>query len=232
MQCDNISFSKTKYQKRYPILGLTFAVIMVTFLSTPECQAVTLTITATNGSVTVTPDKADYDVGEVVELKTKPDTGYYFSGWAGDAQGKWIVLNVTMDRDKTITANFDTWQPPIGIPMPEFGIFETHLMYDGQTYDFGSGPEPYKDAGNGPYTHYVDNTHPSATDSGNPYGTASMPRVTVPVDVPEGSVVEIHSALPTGGSVFASGEGTSEKPIFVRGVGNPRIEGELVVGEY
>jgi len=33
MECDNISFSKTEYQKRYHLLGLTFAVIMVTVLS-------------------------------------------------------------------------------------------------------------------------------------------------------------------------------------------------------
>ena len=57
MGCDNISFSKTKYQKSHFILGLTFAVIMITLLSASECQAVTLTIAANNGSVTATPAK-------------------------------------------------------------------------------------------------------------------------------------------------------------------------------
>ncbi|MCP4543855.1 MAG: hypothetical protein GY832_42620 [Chloroflexi bacterium] len=52
------------------------------------------------------------------------------------------------------------WEPPIGIPRPEFGITETHYMYEGQTYDYDGTPRPYKDAGNGPYTHYIDNTQP------------------------------------------------------------------------
>jgi len=226
MKSDNISFIKTKYQKRNLILGLTFAVIMVTLLSASECQAVTLTITANNGSVTATPAKADYTAGEVVELRPKPDTGYYFAGWAGDARGQRLVLNLTMDSDKAITAHFDVWQPPIGIPMPEFGIFETHYMYEGQMYDFGSGPEPYKDAGNGPYTHYVDNTHPSATDSGNTYGSASKPRDTIPRDLPAGSVVEVHGGPYTyingGDKTLIEGMGSESQPVFVRGVNTPQ----------
>jgi len=193
---------------------------MVVIAPALECHAVTLTVNATNGSVTATPDKTDYNIGEVVELKPKPNTGYYFSGWAGDARGKRLVLNVTMDTDKTITANFDTWQPPIGIPVPDFGIFETHMMYQGQTYDFGSGPELYKDAGNGPYTHYVDNTHPMATDTGNTYGTADIPRNTIPSPVAKGSVVEIHGGPYThkqGSHLRMDGIGTAERPIFYRG---------------
>jgi len=45
------------------------------------------------------------------------------------------------------------WVPPIGIPKPDFGIEETHYMYAGLV---GNGI--YYDAGNGPYTHYVDNS--------------------------------------------------------------------------
>ncbi len=216
-----MSFSKTKYQKSYRILGLIFAVIMVSFLSARKCQAVTLTITANNGSVTATPDKAQYDVGEVVELRPKPDTGYYFAGWAGDAQGKRLVLNLKMDSDKTITANFDTWQPPIGIPAPEFGIFETYRMYDDPA---NRSPElTYtQNAEDGFYTHYVDNTHPNATDSSNPYGTAAKPRLTIPLNLPAGfpagSVVEVH-----GGPysyidrISIVVNGTADMPIFIRG---------------
>ena len=65
--------------------------------------------------------------------------------------------------------------PPIGIPAPPFGINESHTMYAGQWYP--AGGFTYRDAGNGPYTHYVDNTHPSATNTSNPYGTATTPSV-------------------------------------------------------
>jgi len=222
--------SKTADRQDRPTLVRLLLVIASTVAFCVESRAVTLTIHATNGSVTADPDKSDYTLGEVVELRPKPNTGYCFTGWSGDARGKSLVLNLTMDSDKTITANFDTWRPPIGIPEPEFGIFETHMMYQDRTYDFGNGPEPYKDAGNGPYTHYVDNTHPNATDSDNPYGTAATPRLTIPLGVPEGSVVEIHGGPYTEevrGTVFTldrrvplQGFGTSVKPVFFRGIVN------------
>jgi len=180
----------------------------------------TLSITANNGSVRVNPDKVSYDEGEKVELIPKPDTGYCFKEWQGDAQSKRLVLNLTMDSDKTIIANFETWKPPIGIPMPEFGIFETYRMYDvpanrnpALTYT--------QNAEGGYYTHYIDNTHLNATDTSNPYGTASKPRKTIPNNLPEGSVVELHGTYDyaeVAGYSIIEGAGTALKPIFIRGL--------------
>jgi hypothetical protein len=96
------------------------------------------------------------------------------------------------------------WTPPIGIPQPSFGIVESHTMYQGQLYDYNNDgvPEaPYKDAGNGPYTHYVDRSAPNCTDGVNDsnYGTPALPRRTIPGDnlnslapLKAGSVVEVH----------------------------------------
>ena len=115
------------------------------------------------------------------------------------------------------------WDPPIGIPAPSFGIDESHMMYVGQTYDFGSGPVTYPDAGNGPYTHYIDNTHPSATDSSNDFGTPAKPRKTVPWNLPAGSVVEIRGITYNTPSPYVrywtwfSAAGTAAKPVFIRG---------------
>ena len=232
----NSLYCKIAHQDSYRMFWLTLAMVVLLFLGAAECQAVTLTITATNGSVIATPDKTDYSVGEIVELRPKPDTGYYFTGWAGDAQGRRLVLTLTMDSNKAITANFSTWEPPIGIPEPEFGIHETHGMYDGQTYDFGSGPEPYKDAGNGPYTHYVDNTDPNSTDSSNPFGTVSKPRKSIPSNLsnglPAGSVVEVHGG-PYEHSVIIRAAGSADLPIFIRGVDIPEFRsGIYLVGQY
>lgn len=127
--------------------------------------------------------------------------------------------------------DFDAWHPPIGIPAPDFGIKETHYMYElgpgedcttnpEKCYDFGNGPEPYPDFGNGPYTHYVDNTHANATDDGNTFGAPAQPRVTIPFDVPAGSVVEVQGGPYThdaGQRMPLGGRGTVERPIFVRG---------------
>ncbi len=112
------------------------------------------------------------------------------------------------------------WMPPIGIPKPEFGIEETYRMYDDVA---NRNPDLVytENAEGGFYTHYVDNTHPSATNSDNSYGTASIPRNTIPRNLVTGSVVEVHGGPYTydfGGSIFIVGHGTLEHPVFVRGV--------------
>jgi len=220
MQSKCASIAKKDKQRVRPILVRPLVVSLALIALATESQAATLTITASNGSVTATPQKAQYDIGETVELRPKPDTGYYFSGWAGDARGNRLVLNLTMDGDKSITANFDTWQPPIGIPAPDFGISETYRMYD---VSANRSPDlTYtQNAEGGHYTHYIDNTHPNAADSGNPYGTASNPRRTIPRGLPAGSVVEVHGGpytyLNGGDKIIMDAVGTAERPVFVRG---------------
>jgi hypothetical protein len=96
------------------------------------------------------------------------------------------------------------WTPPIGIPMPPFGINEQA----------------------GPFTHYVDNTHPLATDSGNPNGSPALPRRTVPTSLAAGSRVEVRGGpYVVNSSVTWTGNGTLAAPVFVSGIGGPRIIG-------
>jgi hypothetical protein len=113
---------------------------------------------------------------------------------------------------------FAGYVPPIGIPAPSFGIDENVSMYSSSTYDFGSGPVPYPDAGNGPYTHYVDNGAVGATDTANTYGTPAKPRLTVPLTLAAGSVVEVHGGGYLLPEFTAGATGTPTKPIFIRGV--------------
>ena len=118
---------------------------------------------------------------------------------------------------RTIQLSVDTsYDPPIGIPSPEFGIVESHWMYASATFDFGLGPEPYRDAGNGPYTHYVN--FQTGSDASNPFGTAEHPRKHFPANLAAGSVVEVHgSGFDTTGNILVRGNGTAAKPIFIRG---------------
>ncbi len=114
----------------------------------------------------------------------------------------------------------DDYVPPIGIPAPSFGINESHTMYNGQYY--AAGGFAYGDAGNGPYTHYVDNTHPSATNTDNPYGTPARPRADLfdgsVITLPAGSVVEIHGGPYSYSSQRTiSNQGTATNPVFIRG---------------
>lgn len=106
--------------------------------------------------------------------------------------------------------------PPIGISEPPFGVNESHLMYANASYDYGGNVSPYHDAGNGPYTHYVD--FDTGSDTGNPFGTQASPRRTIPTNLAAGSVVELHGTNIASSIRFTlRGQGTPSQPIFIRG---------------
>lgn len=69
-------------------------------------QTYALTVNGANGSVTRSPDKTSYDCGETVSLSPHANSGYRFDHWSGDASGPANPLTVTMDANKTVTANF------------------------------------------------------------------------------------------------------------------------------
>ena len=103
------------------------------------------------------------------------------------------------------------WAAPVGIPRPTFGIVEQA----------------------GTPTHYVDNTHPSATDSSNPRGSSSTPRATVPSSLDAGSVVEVRGGPYNVSRTTWVAHGSAAAPVFVKGVGAPVFrgnEGQIIVG--
>ena len=132
------------------------------------------------------------------------------------------------------THNALAYELPIGIPAPEFGIEETHEMYDGQFYT--AGGFEYRDAGNGPYTHYVDNTAANCDDSNaGGYGTAQEPLCNITrfgdfTSLPAGSVMEIHGGPYTfnPGWTRMTLNGSQNNPVFVRGVDNDGQQVQLV----
>lgn len=75
----------------------------------------TLTVNASNGTVTKNPSQTSYNHGTSVVLTATPNTGYVFTSWSGDASGSLNPLTVIMTSDKTITANFTAIvQGPVG----------------------------------------------------------------------------------------------------------------------
>ncbi len=66
----------------------------------------TLTVNATNGSVSKDPDSTSYHYGTTVSLTATPATGYHFVSWSGAATGSSNPVVVTMDQSKSVTANF------------------------------------------------------------------------------------------------------------------------------
>jgi len=64
------------------------------------------TNTVGQGSVSKSPDKSTYTHGEIVQLTAIPSTGWSFSSWSGDQDGSVNPASITMNSNKTITANF------------------------------------------------------------------------------------------------------------------------------
>jgi hypothetical protein len=101
---------------------------------------------------------------------------------------------------------FASYNPPIGIPVPEFGVEQTvNSIYGSNEY----------------HTHFIDNTHPESTDSENPFGTTSKPRKSIPNNfiLEAGSVVLIKGGpYEMGGETFWEGNGSVNQPVFIRGL--------------
>ncbi len=70
---------------------------------------ITYTFTiAVSGNGTTTPGAGTYShpAGTVVRVTAAPSAGWVFSNWSGDATGSANPIDITMNTNKTITANF------------------------------------------------------------------------------------------------------------------------------
>lgn len=132
------------------------------------------------------------------------------------------------------------WVPPIGIPDPadEWGVADPidDPKPDTTTHCPGWHEIPKRAnsiaAGDDRNAYYVDNTHPSATDTGNTYGHPDLPRLTPPLGVVllAGDYMEIHGdgnamlqANPYTTALRPRGEGTEANPIWIVGVDQPQF---------
>ena len=99
----------------YTVGGVTrSAQKAVTVLNT-VVVAYTLNVSAVNGTVAKSPDQGSYSSGSQVVLTAAGATGYGFESWSGDATGNQNPLTVTMDSNKSITANFAPSTRTIGL---------------------------------------------------------------------------------------------------------------------
>jgi uncharacterized repeat protein (TIGR02543 family) len=74
-----------------------------------EAPKVTLTTAASpsnGGTIDPAPGTYSYYVNSEETLTASPYSNYTFSGWSGDASGTTNPLDVTLDSNKSITANF------------------------------------------------------------------------------------------------------------------------------
>jgi uncharacterized repeat protein (TIGR02543 family) len=103
-----------------------------------------LTINTTivgEGQVLRTPQQNVYSEGDVVTLTAVPDVGWQFESWGGDLTGTQNPVQVTLDTNKNITANFVQGQYALQIHVPQGGG-AVQVQPPGRSYR-GSGQEAY-----------------------------------------------------------------------------------------
>ncbi|MBI4761641.1 MAG: choice-of-anchor Q domain-containing protein [Chloroflexota bacterium] len=72
------------------------------------CYTLTTYINPGGGNVTVPAQTCPggYTAGSVIQLTAAPNAGFIFSNWSGDASGSTNPVSVTMNANKSVTANF------------------------------------------------------------------------------------------------------------------------------
>ncbi len=66
----------------------------------------TLTVTATHGSISKSPNQNSYNQGDSVTLTALPDACYEFDSWSGACSGAASTCALTMYENKSVTATF------------------------------------------------------------------------------------------------------------------------------
>ena len=67
----------------------------------------TLTVTTVGSGGVSGNTQSNYERGTTVNLSPAPDAGWEFLSWSGDASGTSSNISLVMDRDKSVTAQFD-----------------------------------------------------------------------------------------------------------------------------
>jgi uncharacterized repeat protein (TIGR02543 family) len=63
-----------------------------------------------SGTVTKSPDKATYHLGDQVQLTAAPAQSWFFAGWTGDVTSSNTQVTVTIDENPQVTATFTQTQ--------------------------------------------------------------------------------------------------------------------------
>jgi uncharacterized repeat protein (TIGR02543 family) len=84
--------------------------VSASFIVTPTYS---LSVNSPNGSVTLNPVGGVYNSGDEVSLTPNKVFGYKFSSWSGDLTGSAVPGKITMNSNKSVTANYvavPTWK--------------------------------------------------------------------------------------------------------------------------
>jgi len=94
------------------IVVCVIAIIVVIAIASPEeptpsAETYTLiTNISPSGAGSVSPSGGEYESGVQLTLTASPASGYTFDHWSGSASGTTSPITITMDSNKSLTANF------------------------------------------------------------------------------------------------------------------------------
>ena len=189
------------------------------------------------------PPGGSYSSNTVVTLNASPAAGWVFDGWAGDATGTNLTVNVTMDRNEQVTARFVptyslsleaagggtfTIAPPSGPYLSNSVVTITATSASGWVFLYwlgdatGTNPTANVTITRDKCIRGVFGTSVSTTAAGN--GSVSI-SPSYPLH-PYGSVVRL-TAIPVAGNYFAlwgnAASGTSNPLAFTITNANPTV---------
>ncbi|UII79871.1 T9SS type A sorting domain-containing protein [Flagellimonas sp. CMM7] len=84
--------------------------IVANFTQSPPTQYILTTNTNGSGSISLNPSGGTYNDGTVVTATATPASGYQFDNWSGASTSTSSSVDITMDANKSLTANFSQVQ--------------------------------------------------------------------------------------------------------------------------
>ncbi len=106
--------------------------------SSQDTVTYTLILTPSEGG-TVTPESGTYNENESVALLAIPDSTFVFVNWTGSSTSTDNPLSVSMDADKSYTANFAKKQYPLTILIEGEGLVSEEIITNGRVEDYDVG---------------------------------------------------------------------------------------------
>ncbi|MGB2042877.1 MAG: InlB B-repeat-containing protein, partial [Flavobacteriaceae bacterium] len=92
-----------------------------------------------SGSGQVVPDMGTFDEGSSVTLSAIPSSEYVFERWSGAASGSSNPIQVSMNSDKNITAQFALKKYPLNIETVGSGAVNETIISTGKGTEYDSG---------------------------------------------------------------------------------------------
>jgi uncharacterized repeat protein (TIGR02543 family) len=77
----------------------------------PTTYTVDTNVISGRGTISLTPDKVEYEEGEDIVISANSDEGYTFDGWGGDVYGSENPKSITVNSDMTVEASFKRDEP-------------------------------------------------------------------------------------------------------------------------